>query len=225
MASLLAAGMQIATWLSAGMGEGVFSSRLAHTRATKHEAAHAETEAVAEDGRCCMRARCVVTEHPAGRLKSPVWSTEATYLPSSTAYSRCAGRAIRGPDLRRGVGLDRHKTWPDYENGQVKEALAGLDIRNANNGALPHYRVLYLELRLGPMSREHARPQPPAGSRRYGGGVEEPAPVPVGVTGHRTQRPSGQVTKLDPLDHTQPRPAPPWTQGANGGQYRRLWPL
>jgi hypothetical protein len=34
-------------WLSAGMGEAVFSSRLARTRATKHEAAHEETEAVA----------------------------------------------------------------------------------------------------------------------------------------------------------------------------------
>jgi hypothetical protein len=52
---------------------------------------------------------------------------------------------------------------------------------------------MYLELRPRPMSREHARPQPPAASRRYGGGVEEPAPVPVGVTGHRTQRPRGQV--------------------------------
>jgi hypothetical protein len=28
-----------------------------------------------------------------------------------------------------------------------------------------------------PMSRGHARPQPPAASRRYGGGTEEPAPV------------------------------------------------
>jgi hypothetical protein len=85
MASFLAAGMQPPTWLSAGMGEAVFSSRLAQTRATKHEAAHAETEAVAEDGCCCMRARCVITEHLAGRRKSPVWSTEATYLPGSTA--------------------------------------------------------------------------------------------------------------------------------------------
>jgi hypothetical protein len=67
------------------VGEAVFSSRLARTRATKHEAAHAEAEAVAEDGRCCMRARCVITEHLAGRRKSPVWSTEATYLLGSTA--------------------------------------------------------------------------------------------------------------------------------------------
>ena len=85
MASFLAAGMQPATWLSAGMGEAVFSSRLARTRATKHEAAHEETEAVAEDGRCCTRARCVITEHLGDRRKSPVWSTEATYLLGSTA--------------------------------------------------------------------------------------------------------------------------------------------
>jgi hypothetical protein len=62
-----------------------FSSRPARTRATKHEAAHAETEAVSEDGRCCMRARCVVTEHLADRRKILVWSTEATYLLGSTA--------------------------------------------------------------------------------------------------------------------------------------------
>jgi hypothetical protein len=60
-------------------------------------------------------------------------------------------------------------------------------------GAPPHCRFLYLELRLGHMRREHARPHPRAGSRRYGGGAEEPSPVPVGVTGHRTQRPRGQV--------------------------------
>ena len=77
--------MQTATWLSAGMGEAVFSSRLARTRATKHEAAHAETDAVSEDGRCCMRARCVITEHLGDRRKSPVWSTGATYLLGSTA--------------------------------------------------------------------------------------------------------------------------------------------
>jgi hypothetical protein len=51
-------------------GGRLFSSLLARTRATKHEAAHAETEAVAEDGRCCMRARCVITEHLAAR-RSP----------------------------------------------------------------------------------------------------------------------------------------------------------
>jgi hypothetical protein len=48
--------------------------------------------------------------------------------------------------------------------------------------------------------------------------------VPVGATGHRTQRPLGQWAsgpgaKLDPPDHTQPNPAPHGTQGANGAQY------
>jgi hypothetical protein len=72
MASLLAAAMQTATWLSAGMGEGVFSSRLARTRATKHEAAHAETEAVAGTAvDACARA-VSITEHLADRRKSPV---------------------------------------------------------------------------------------------------------------------------------------------------------
>jgi hypothetical protein len=84
MASLLAAGMQTATWLSTGMGEGgFFSSRLARTRATKHEAAHEETEAVAGTGTAvaaCARAVCVTTEHLVDRRKSPVWSTEATYI-------------------------------------------------------------------------------------------------------------------------------------------------
>jgi hypothetical protein len=80
VAYFLAAGMQKATSLSAGMEEAAFSSQLARTRATKHEAAHAETEAVAEDGRCCMRARCVITEHLAVRRKSPVWSTERGHI-------------------------------------------------------------------------------------------------------------------------------------------------
>jgi hypothetical protein len=69
------------------MGEAIFSSRLARTRATKHEAVHEETEAVAGrwDGRCCTRARCVITEHLGDRRKSPVWSTEAISLLVSTA--------------------------------------------------------------------------------------------------------------------------------------------
>jgi hypothetical protein len=65
------------------------------------------------------------------------------------------------------------------------------------------------------MSREHARPQPPAGSRRYGGGAEEPAPgVPVGVTGHRTQRPRGQVGPPGP------HPAQPSSSLDPGGERR-----
>jgi hypothetical protein len=60
MASFLAAGMQPATWLSAGMGEAgfFFLDWLARTRAAKHEAAHAETEAVAGTA-VAARARAV----------------------------------------------------------------------------------------------------------------------------------------------------------------------
>jgi hypothetical protein len=79
-------------------------------------------------------------------------------------------------------------------------------------------RGMYLELRPQPMSREHARPQPPAGSRRYGGGAEEPAPVPVGVTGHRTQRPRGQVAPPGP------HPAQPSSSLDPGGERRPISP-
>jgi hypothetical protein len=67
----------------------------------------------------------------------------------------------------------------------------------------------------------------PAGSRRYGGGAEDPAPVPVGVTSHRTQRPA-QGPSWTPWTTPSPAqlpPRPPWTQVANGGQYRCLLPL
>jgi hypothetical protein len=37
MASFLAAGMQTAAWISVEMEEAAFSSRLARTRATKHD--------------------------------------------------------------------------------------------------------------------------------------------------------------------------------------------
>jgi hypothetical protein len=77
-----------------------------------------------------------------------------------------------------------------------------------------------LELRLRPVSREHARPQTrPAGCRRYGGGTEEPAPVPVGG-GHRPPNPAAQGPSWTPPDpdQTQPGPTPHWTQRAHGGQ-------
>jgi hypothetical protein len=53
-----------------------------------------------------MRVRCVITEHLADRRKSPVWSTEATYLLGSAAgvpEERSAGRicAVEPQDLAR----------------------------------------------------------------------------------------------------------------------------
>jgi hypothetical protein len=103
------------------------------------------------------------------------------------------------------------------------------------------------------MSREHARPQPPAGGRRYGGRAgEEPAPAaarPRCRSGSPATEPEpsgpgarGQVGKLEvgswtprarTTDHT-PHTSPtqlitePRTQGtrtaANTAGYRRLWP-
>jgi hypothetical protein len=71
--------MQTATWLSTGVlgGGGRFFSRLA-LESQSTEAAHAKAEAVAKDGRCCMRARarCVVTEHLGNRHKSRTWPTD-----------------------------------------------------------------------------------------------------------------------------------------------------
>jgi hypothetical protein len=88
------------------------------------------------DGRCCTRARCVITEHLGDRRKSPVWSTEAIYLLGNTAgvpEERSAALIYAGAP----PSLNRHKTWPDCKNGLKKESVAGLDIRNANNGCQP----------------------------------------------------------------------------------------
>jgi hypothetical protein len=84
-------------------------------------------------------------------------------------------------------------------------------------------RGMYFQLRQRPLSREHARShsapgrQPPVRRTEEEGPEAEPAPVPFGDTGHRTQRPRGQVGP-PPTPRTrpaQPRPAaPPWTQGA-----------
>jgi hypothetical protein len=112
-------------------------------------------------------------------------------------------------------------------SGLKKEACAGLKTLYALRfakakgwgwGVTPHApcRGMYLELRRRPMSREHARPRPPAGSRRYGGGAEEPAPVPVGVAGRRTQRPRGQVGPPGP------HPAQPSSSLDPGGE---RWPI
>jgi hypothetical protein len=101
--------------------------------------------------------------------------------------------------------------------------VAGLDIRNANNGAPPQSgytqrRILYLELRPRPMIREHARPQPPAGSRRCGGGAEEPAPVPgrVDGRGHRPPNPAAQESSWTP------RTTPSLTQLLTGPRGRTV---
>jgi hypothetical protein len=86
MASFLAAGMQTATWLFAGMGEAVFFYSTGPHSSHKAQGGTCEgTETAAEGGCCCMRVRCVVTEHLADRRKKNVWSIEPTYLLGSTA--------------------------------------------------------------------------------------------------------------------------------------------
>jgi hypothetical protein len=107
-----------------------------------------------------------------------------------------------------------------------KGGWAGLDIRNASNGAPPHYRTLHLELQPRPMSREHARPQSPAGSRRYGEGAKGQRSQPRCQWGSPATEPSGPGAKLDPPDHAHPRLAPPWRPRAqrvpDGVKFRPL---
>jgi hypothetical protein len=71
--------------------------------------------------------------------------------------------------------------------------------------------------------RTRAASAPGRQPRRHGGGAEEPAPVPVGVTGHRTQRPRGQVGPPGP------HPAQPSStldpRGERGPIIRPLAPL
>jgi hypothetical protein len=109
MASFLAAGMQTATWLSAGMGEGRFFlldwPALEPQSTSTRPHMQAETEAVAEDVRCCMLhapRRSPPKKAPCGRPRPHIYWAD-------WAVSRCAGRAIHGPDVRRGAGLNRHR--------------------------------------------------------------------------------------------------------------------
>ena len=94
-------------------------------------------------------------------------------------------------------------TVRDGEYGLKKEAFAGLDIRNANNGRRPITESCTWSCGAGlwagnTRGLSPRRPAAAAGTepRRRGGQRREepkPAPVPVGVTGHQTQRPRGQV--------------------------------
>jgi hypothetical protein len=232
MASILAASMQTATWPSAGVGEAVFSSRLARTRATNHEAAHAETEAVAEDGRCCMCARAL-WDHGAPR-RSPQKPRVVDRGHISTGQcSRCAGRAIRGPALRWSASLNRHKIWPDCENGLKKEGWAGLDIRNANNGAPPR-PLPNPVLRAAGTAYEPRTRAVSAGPRPAAAGTEEGqiGASPGAGRGHRPPNPapSGPGAKLDPGPPGPAHPAPnpvPHCPLDPGGERRTAerWPI
>jgi hypothetical protein len=127
------------------------------------------------------------------RKRPAVWLTEATYLLGSTAgvLEERSAALICAVDPES-VWFTTRSGWTDCQYTLIEEGEI-----NANNGAPPHYRILYLEreLRQRPMSRKHARPQSPAGSRRCRG--EEPAPVPV-RRGHRPPNPAAQGPSWTP---------------------------
>jgi hypothetical protein len=154
--------------------------------------------------------------HP--RLSPP--PCRMTQRTSSTAGQRWPCGASSSASRRtwwlaRSLGGTPKVSDPEFrrssENGLKEELSAGLKALCQRMRCYSACRGMYLELRRRPMSREHARPQPPAVSRRYGGGAEqEPAPVPIGVTGHRTQRPRGQVGPPGPHPA---HPSPPLDPG------------
>jgi hypothetical protein len=167
------------------------------------------------DGRCCTRARRVITEHLAGRRKSPVWSTEATYLLGSTAGVP-EGRSAALRDLRWSASLNPHKIWPDCENGHVKEACAGLKALCQRTRCCSACRGLFV---LGAAAqayepRARAAPAPPRPAAAGTG--EGQRTQPRCRSGSPATEPSGPGAKLDPPDHTQPNPAPHVLTGPRG---------
>jgi hypothetical protein len=71
----------------------------------------------------------------------------------------------------------------------LRSPVSGLRALCQGMGRYSPCRGMHLELRRRHMSREHARPQPPAAScHRYGGEAGEPAPSPeprCASRGHR----------------------------------------
>jgi hypothetical protein len=95
-------------------------------------------------------------------------------------------------------------------------------------GGAPH--AMYLELRRRPMSREHARPQPPAGSRWYGRGAEEqrsgagrghrpPNPAAQGPSWAPRTTPSPTQLLTGPMGRTGANNSPPGPSDRAAGQY------
>jgi hypothetical protein len=198
MASLLAAGMQTATWLS------LPGWREARTRATNHEATHAETEVWSLRTAVAACAR-------------PVWSRSTSQIAAKAPCGRPRPHMywLVQPVCRKSASLNRHKTWPGCKSDHVKEALAGLKALCRRMRCYSACLGMYLELRPRPMNRGHVRPHPrPAAAGTEEGGTKEPAPVPAGVTGHRTQQPRDQVGPPGPHPAQTHRPQlPPGSKG------------
>jgi hypothetical protein len=134
--------MQTATWLSTAMMKAVFffstgphSSHKARGRT--RTLAYAETEAVAEDGRCCMRcmrARCVITDHLAvGQLlggwancipsRAPEKSQQSTpkLVPQLASLDRCPPTPLTHPP--RGAGQRNSSRQQEQEKPKRKSQL------------------------------------------------------------------------------------------------------
>jgi hypothetical protein len=112
------------------VGEGVFffSTGPHSSHKAAHEAAHAETEAVAEDGRCCMRTRCVMCDHGAprrspqkprvvdrGHISTGYWVGSAVCSAVAVPEGRftaliCAVRWSASQQSARSVGLSKSGT-------------------------------------------------------------------------------------------------------------------
>jgi hypothetical protein len=169
--------------------------RLARTRTTKHEAAHEETEVVAEDGRCCMRARCVITEHLADRRKSPVWSTKATYLLGSTA----------GVPKERSAALicTSERNWPSSRKS---------DSRNCWVGGPTAFLA-------GPQqSPSKARPSSPPGLRAWPGAPPSPPTSPPTSLPH-PPRGAGQRNSSRQQEQEEPKRKSPLGRNQLQGLY------
>jgi hypothetical protein len=218
MASFLAAGMQTATWFSAGMGEAVFSSRLARTRAAvggfsvgwvgprsempltctgPHTRTHSmpinHTVPPLAYNTCTARAH---TQHVNSTCTSARSAHARTYIQAPTRMYAIAGltRACEGSSSRS-------------ENALPKDAVLQ---------PVPGHVLGAAAKACEPRTRAASAPdrQPPV--RRRGRGAS-----PGAGRGHRPPNPAAQAQEPSwtprTTDHTQPNPAPHWTQGANGG--------
>jgi hypothetical protein len=153
-----------------------------------------------------MRARCLITEHLADRRKSPVWSTEVTYLPGSRA----------GVPEERSAALIYARWSASLKMGMYKGAWAGLKTLYQRIGVTPHAGACAWSCGPG-LCAENTRglsPRPAAAGTEEEGQRSQPRCR----SGSPATKPSGPgANKLDPPDHTQPSPSPPRAHGAPGG--------
>jgi hypothetical protein len=196
---------------------------------------------------CARAVWCVISHGDLGdRRKSPVWSTEATYLLGSTAgVPEGQSVALICAGAHWSAGLNRHKIWSGRKNGMpvwihVMPALGRRPTTKSCTwsccGAQAQAQARAYELR--------TRAAPPPGPRRTtyggGGGAAAAAPVPcrsaVGgrrsrATDHgppnplRTQNqnpePSGQRPRARAGAKSSQLPTANWTTDCDDYDHRR----